>query len=245
MKKLFFLLIIAFIPTTALAQSPLKLVYFQNYAPFSWKVNTQMHGILIDVLNEAIEVRMGIPVSHGGYPWKRAQLMVRWNEADAFATVPTPERRAYTEISTEPVVLATITMFIRKGNPEIEELKKVRTVSDLKPFKLGHYIGSGWAKKNLVDLNVSWSPKLDHVLAKLNEGRIDVFVDTSQVVRYNIKKLGYQDRIIELPNIIDSAPFRLCIGKKSSYVNILSKFDEIIKEMKKDGKLQEIYDNYK
>ncbi len=64
-------------------------------------------------------------------------------------------------------------------------------------------------------------------------------------IRYNIKKLGYQDRIIELPNIIDSAPFRFCIGKKSTYVNILSKFDETIKEMKKDGKLQKIYDNYK
>ena len=94
-------------------------------------------------------------------------------------------------------------------------------------------------------MNVSWSPKLDYVLAMLINGRFDIFVDTSQVVRFNIKKLNYQDQIVELPNIVDSAPFSLCIGKESPYVNILPEFDKTLKDMKKDGILQKIYDKYK
>jgi len=245
MKKAFFLLTIVLISTAASAQKPVNLVYFENYAPFSWKENNQMHGILINVLNEAIQMRMGIPVSHSGYPWARAQNRVKNNKSDAFVTVPTPERKTYTEISTEPIVLATFTLFVKKGNSKIENIRTVKAISDLQKFTLGHYIGSGWAKKNLGNMNVSWTSKLDNTLTMLIKGRFEIFVDTSQVVRFTIKKLNYQGQIVELPNIVDSAPFNLCIGKESPYVNILPKFDKTLKDMKKDGKLQKIYDNYK
>jgi len=244
MKKLLFFLITIFISTPAFPQSTLKLVYFENYSPFSWKENNQMYGILIDVLNEALQTRMGIPVKHEGYPWQRAQIMVKRNIADAFATVPTPERKEYTVISNEPVVLATFTMFINKQSSKIEQFKKIKTIDDLKHFELGQYIGSGWAKKKLSNMKVMWTTKLDSVLKMLLHHRFDIFIDTSQVIRYNIKKMGYQNQIIEIPTILDSAPFSLCIGKKSPYVNILLKFDKTIKEMREDGKLQAIYNKY-
>ena len=245
MKSFLLFLLAICISTPAFSKKTLKLVYFDNYAPFSWKENNQMHGILIDVLHEALQTRMGIPVTHEGYPWKRAQLMVKRNSADAFATVPTPERREYTVISNEPVVLATFKMFINKNDPKIEQYKKIQTINDLKPYKLGQYIGSGWAKKRLANMKVMWTPRLNSVLTMLLHNRFDIFIDTSQVILYNLKEMGYQNQIIELPTILDFVPFKLCIGKKSSYVSILLKFDATIKEMKKDKKLQEIYDKYK
>ena len=245
MKILLLFILTTFISTPAFPKNPLKLVYFESYAPFSWKENNQMHGILIDVLNEALQKRMEIPVIHEGYPWKRAQIMVKRNIADAFATVPTPERKEYTVISNEPVVLATFKMFINKNDPKIEQYKKIKTINDLKPFKLGQYIGSGWAQKSLANMKVMWTSKLDSVLTMLLHNRFDIFIDTSQVIHYNLKQMGYQNQIIELPTILDFVPFKLCIGKKSSYVNTVLKFDTTIKEMKKDNKLQEIYDKYK
>ena len=245
MKNIFILLAIVLFSTSAFAQSSMKLVYFNNYPPFSWVNNNQMNGILIDVLTEAIQNQMGIQVSHEGYPWARAQMMVKLNMADAFVTVPTPERRSYTEISTEPVILATFTLFVSKKNKQMKALQTVKTLSDLTNFNLVHYIGSGWAKKNLGSMIVYWTPTLDKALILLAKNRYDIFIDTSQVVRFNVKKLGYQDQIVELPNIIDTASFNLCIGKKSSYVNILPKFNATIKAMRKNGKLQEIYDKYR
>jgi len=244
MKVILLLIMTTFISTPAFPQSTLKIVYFESYSPFSWKENNQMHGILIDVLNEALQKRMGIPVTHEGYPWKRAQMMVRRNIADAFATVPTPERKEYTVISNEPVILATFTMFINKNDSKTEQFKKIKKIDDLKKFKLGQYIGSGWANKKLANMEVMWTSKLSSVLKMLANQRFDIFIDTSQVVRYNIKKMGYQSQIIEIPTILDSAPFKLCIGKKSPYVHILLKFDETMKEIREEGKLQAIYNKY-
>ncbi len=226
-------------------QEPMKLVYYSNYPPFSWLEDGQMKGILIDVLTEAIQNRMNIPVSHEGYPWARAQYMVKTNDADAFATVPTEERRNYTEISSEPVIQITFTIFLSKNSTMIDELKKVETVSGLADFCHVQYIGSGWAKQNLKDMNVYWTPVLEKALLHIAENRFDVFIDTSQVIRFNIKKLGYQDRIIELPNIIDSNSFNLCIGKDSPFVSILPEFNETIIKLREDGSLQEIYNKYK
>ncbi len=245
MKIIFILLTIVLFFTSAFAQSTMKLVYFNDYSPFSWMENNQMKGILIDALTEAIQTQMGIQVSHKGYPWERAQKMVKFNEADAFVTVPTLERKSYTEISTESVILVTFTLFVSKKNAQIEALKTVKNISDLSNFSLVQNIGSGWATQNPGRMNVRWIPTLDKVLFLIAKDRYDIFVDASQVIRFNIKKLGYQDQILELPNIIDSASFNLCIGKKSPYVNILPKFDATIIEMRKNGKLQEIYDKYR
>lgn len=48
------------------AAEPMKIVYFQDYPPFSWSQNNQMQGILIDVLDEALKNRMDIELSHKG-----------------------------------------------------------------------------------------------------------------------------------------------------------------------------------
>ncbi len=245
MKRMIFLIAITLFSTSAFTENTMKLVYFDNYAPFSWEVNSKMKGVLIDVISEVIETEMGIQVSHEGFPWARAQKMVLINEADAFVTVPTPERRRFTEISTEPVISVNFSLFVAKENTKIETLSNVRTVSDLSGFRLVNYIGNGWAKHKLSSMDLFWVPTLTDVIHLLANNQYDAFVDVSQVVRFNIQKLGYQEKIIEFPNTIESTSFNLCIGKKSPFVSILPKFNEIIRKMKKSGKLQKIYDKYK
>lgn len=229
-------MVIILFSTSAFTKNTMKLVYFDNYAPFSWEVNSKMKGILIDVITEAVEVEMGIQVSHEGYPWARAQKMVLINEADAFVTVPTPERRRFTEISTEPVISVDFSIFVSKENTNIETLNNVKTVSDLSGFRLVNYIGNGWAKHNLSNMDVFWVPTLTDVIHLLANNQYDAFVDVSQVVRFNLQRLGYQEEVIEFSNTIDSTSFNLCIGKKSPYLSILPKFNEIIRKMKKSGK---------
>ncbi|MBA4367072.1 MAG: hypothetical protein C0403_05470 [Desulfobacterium sp.] len=246
MKKFYVLICFFYILSgNAFSKDPMKIVYFDNFQPFSWQENHKMQGILIDVLNEALQKRMGIPLIHEGFPWERAQLLVKKNEADAFATVPTPARLEYTVVCKEPVINSTFTLFVNKNNPRINELKAVKNLSELNKFKLGHYIGSGWAKKNLDKMDIYWCGKLDQTIEMLSRNRIDAFIDVSQVVRYNVKKLKHEDVIIELPTIFDKSPFCLCIGKKSGYSNILNKFDETMKKMEADGTLEKIYQKYK
>ena len=223
----------------------MQLVYFNDYAPFSWEnEQKQMQGILIDVLTEALQNRMKISVSHTGYPWKRAQHLVQQGEADAFCTVPTEERLAYTEVSHEPVIVSTFTVFVRTDHPQLDQIKKIKTLADLKEYTLGHFLGAGWAQQNLEGMNVKWVSDLEAVLRNLAKGRFDLHPKASQVVRFTIKQLGLKQQITEIPVVLDSQPFSLCIGKSSPFVNILPKFDQTLQEMKADGTLQQIYEQY-
>lgn len=245
MKKVALLLACLFFAGPLYAQDTMRLAYFDYFPPFSWQEEGRMRGILVDVLNEAIQERMGIPLSHEAYPWARAQMMVRNGEADAFATIPTPERREYTKVSGEPVIVTNVTLFANVNHEKMEEFKNIKTVSDLKPFSLVDYIGNGWAQENLVDYNVDWSPNIDSVLHKLANNRRDLFVQVSQVANYTIKKLGLEDAIVEISTILDTVSFNLCIGSNSSFIDILPKFDATMIDMRNDGKLREIIDKYK
>ncbi len=245
MQKIILFLICLLLPLPAYAQDTMRMVYFENFPPFSWREDDQMQGILIDVVNEAIQVRMGIPVSHVGYPWARAQKMVRDGEADAFVTIPTLERKEYTQVSSEPVIITKVTLFTNVNHERMEEFKNIKVIPDLKSFMLVDYTGNGWAHENLAGFNVDWSSHMDNVLHKLAHNRGDLFVQVSQVTHYTIKRLGLEDIIVEIPTVLDSATFNLCIGHNSPFIDIIPNFDEIMSDMRNDGKLQEIYDKYK
>ncbi len=252
MKKIlrllsFLLFLILLHHSSAFAKDQLKVVYFHDFKPFSWKdKNGKVQGILIDVLNESLHNRIGIDITHNGYPWARAQLYVKNGEADAFVTVPTPERRTYTIISAEAAISRKATIFTNKGNPAINGLKAVKTVSDLKDFKQIQYIGNGWAKKTFKGVDVRWVPTLTDVLHRLTTGNYDYFASASKVVNYNIRELGYQDKLIEIPDVVlSTAAFHLCIRKHSSYIKLIPKFDKTIREMRRDGTLEKIYSKYK
>ena len=245
MKRAALFLVFFLMATPLYSQDTMRLVYFNNFPPYSWEENNQMQGILVDILTEAIQNRMGISVSHQGYPWARAQRMVRGGEADAFATVPTPERQEYTVISGEPVIFTKIAPFVNRQNPRMDALKEITTISDLQEFSLGHYTGSGWAENNLKGMDLTYAPSLDSTLIMLAMGRFDVFVDASLVIQYRIMELGLKEQIVELPSVLDSETINLCIGKESPFADIVLLFDETMREMREDNTLNETFNKYR
>lgn len=224
----------------------IQLVYFHNYPPFSWDSGDGMQGILIDLLTEVLEKRMGIQTSHTGYPWKRAQLQVKIGLADAFCTVPTPERESYTLISKEPTMLATFTPFIQRYTKRRADLQAIKNLNDLQNFRVGLYLGSGWAKKNLKDrgLDLVETSTLDSTLAMLAADRIDLVIDTSQVLRYRVRELGMQSMLEELPQVLDQAPFSLCIGQNSDFAKIMPAFEEEMRKLRSESRYDAIMGNY-
>jgi polar amino acid transport system substrate-binding protein len=248
MKKLAFLtlfsLILFFQSGVEAAQRTIKIVYFENFPPYSWLEHGKMRGMLIDVVTEAIEKRMGIKVEHEGYPWGRAQQMVKNGEADAFITIPTPERLEYTIASREPVVIATFKPFTWAGNPIIPEVSKARKLSDLKKYKHGTYIGAGWARQKLAGMDVEWFANLDVCLTALKAGRFDLIIDSIHVVRYNIKKLGFRSDIVEIPWVVERVPWTLCVGKQSDMALRMAEFEKTMKAMRKDGSWRKIINRY-
>lgn len=227
----------------------MSFTYYHDYAPFGWEDNGKMRGIYIDTVNEALTNRLGISVEHRGFPWSRAQSMVKEGKADGFCTVITPERLKYSVAAKESLIDVNFKIFAAANNPNLDKLGKVTSIPELQGFKLVDYRGSGWAKENLekAGLNIHWLGKNEQLWKFLAGGRADATVKNEWTTRFSLKKLGYQEKIVELPHPMLAEPtsFHIFIGKKSKFLPYLGKIDEALKNMKADGTMQSILDRYK
>lgn len=229
------------------AKETMLFVYYHDYAPFSWKEDDTMRGMYIDIVNEAFTNRLGIPVIHQGYPWVRAQKMVSAGQADGYCTTITPERLSFSAVTKESIIEVNFKIFTPAKSPRLEQLRKVKSIQELKDFKLADYSGSGWAEKYLSELDIHWLHTNDQIWNFLLKGRADASVKNEWTTNYILKQIGYQDKIIELPHPMNNEPipFHIFIGKASSFVNYIDKLDDTLKTMKHDGTLKRIYDQYR
>lgn len=226
---------------TALPTKPLRLVYFDSFAPFSQRQpDGSMSGIFIDVMNELLAKRLGLALLHEGYPWARAQQMVRNGEADGFVTVPTEERQAYTVASQEWVTQGRFTMFVRRDASTLRErLAKAQGVEALRGLTLGSYLGNGWVKSRFSDKDweVSYASSRSHALRMLAARRFDVLVDSSNATQAALKATGLEQDIVELPPVLESSETRLMLARSSPHIARLPQIDAALRRMKADGTL--------
>lgn len=231
------------ISPVAYAQT-LKVVFSENYVPLSWRKETKMTGILIDILKESLNTRLDIKTTYTGYPWKRAQSLVERGLADAFVTVPTKSRKEFTVCSVEPAVTVDVSIYTHKDNPRMKELLRVKSYADLKDFVGIDYDGNDWAKNKFKHMKMVWARDLLGSYKMLLEKRGDVLVRNTFNYDYYSKNLNLGDSIVRLPTSLSSVAFHLCIRKSSNLINIIPAFDKVIKEMREDGKYEAIVRQY-
>ncbi|MBI9092065.1 MAG: transporter substrate-binding domain-containing protein [Desulfobacterium sp.] len=223
----------------------LKLVYFHDFEPLSWKSeNGEMKGIYIDFMNETLKKRLKIEISHEGYPWARAQKMVQMGRADGFVTFPSQERKKYTRVSREVLTYGEHRIYTAIDSPMIPQLQQANSLGELREFQFVDYIGNGWAKETFKGMNVIWVPTMDRVFEVLAGRKKLIHIGLTPVIRYLIKQGGHADKVCELPQPLDRVPIHLCIGVQSPFTKIIPEFDRVFKEMKKDGTYQNIFERY-
>lgn len=245
--KTLFVLVFVFYSLNTFSGQIMKIVYFESFPPYSWKNEKgEMEGIFIDIANAVLGKEMGITLIHEGYPWARAQNLVKNGEADAFITVPTAIRKEYTISSAEPFLLSPITIFINKYNPKYEDIKKVKSVKDLKTFDILDYLGNGWGDEKLKDYKRIKAVDLKSAFFMLENGRGDLIATDNLVAKYVLSsmKTSNNNGTVELPIILDSVAMSLCISKKSPFKNIISGFDKKIVEFRKKGEIELILKKY-
>jgi len=245
--KTIFLIIVGLVFSHAVnSQEPLKIAHSNQGGPWAWKEQGLYKGLIVDIANEALSNRMNLEISHHLFPWKRAQHSVRTGVMDALITNYTEERKQYTIASSELITNIRRSIFVKKNNPIIPKLKDVQYLPQLTGYSMGNYSGNGWAEKNLTDMQVTWGNSSISVLKMLSHNRFDIYIANPISTRFKLKNHGINN-IVMLPNeILDIKPsrFRLLIRKDSEYTEILPRFDEVIKNMKKEGTLQKIINKY-
>jgi polar amino acid transport system substrate-binding protein len=229
----------------AQTRAPMRMAYYDGAEPLSWLgEDSKMRGILVDTMEAVAHKHLRIQLTHEGFPWARAQLRVQRGESDAFCTIPTAERMTYSIASIEPMISLPFVMYAKVDGKRMEEIKRVTKIGDLQPFVHVSYIGSGWAKQHLSEMNLRSVPKVEDAVKMVAVGDADIFIDNQLTTRVAIKNMGLQSQIVELPQVLDHTQFHLCIRKESHFVKILPEFDRILKSLRRDGTLGAITAKY-
>lgn len=229
----------------AVAPAELKMVYFDDFAPYSWRDEQgKMRGLMIDLMDQ-VAAQMGLPITHEGYPWQRAQKLVRMQQADGFVTIATEERRTYTLIVTEPVASTDLTLFTRQGHPQMAAFLRAKGLGDLKTFTFLDYFGNGWSKQNLVGFTVHRTNNVDNIFKMLAAGRGDLIVTDPLVARFKLNELGLSGQVVEVPLMVASTPFNLCIGKHSRFNTLIAEFNSTLQQLRSKGELARITARYR
>lgn len=222
---------------------PLRIAYNEDWNPYSYRdTDGATRGILVDVLEEALVRRMGLKVEHYSYPWNRVQLHVQQGIQDAFITVPTEERLAYSVSSSETAFVVEMRAFVAPASPRYSMLLKMRTISEFAQFKVCDIYGNGWAKRlyETNQIEVTWFRNNQIAMEQIQYGNCDLSMGATEVGLKIIRDLGMGERLTVLPKIFDSMVFTLMINKDSPYVAILPEFDRTISAMRISGTIERI-----
>ena len=231
-------------------KSPFRWVDDENYPPLIYRgPDGKPAGIFYEIVDEAFQ-RMGIPHKVRLYPWPRAQKIVIEGGADGLVTALTKKRKRYF-VASDPILLASEEIFANRNNPRIDEIMAIRSLKQLRSFRVVETIGSGWTEENLQGAKIIWVPDMDNAFFMLIKGRADVYIANGFTGAYFIRKKirigdslseGYRQIIVN-PYPLSTIAFRLLIRKGSPYVKIIDDFNKTIHQMQLDGTIQHIIEN--
>ena len=248
LTRLISLLMLCLFSLSALAKPSMTIVYYEDFPPYSFRDQQgNMTGIFVDITNQVLNEKMGIELIHRGYPWERAQRMVQHGQADAFITVATTNRLAYTDASTEPVIVGPMNLFVHQNNDKLEQIKNVQTVDDLRPFTIIDYQGNHWGNQHFPEERFRrlLASNLSNVLTMLAHGRGDVVATDKIVADYLMAQLNLQALIVELPIILAEVEFSLCIGKSSPFNSLLPEFNQQMAQFREQGHVDTVLAHYR
>lgn len=213
-----------------------------DYPPVSMGSGTKLVGITHDILIEVFRHHPEFEISIEGYPWARAQEMVKNGSSDAMATAVTDARKLYANPSKHAVFTSNFKPFTYASNPNISKFLKYKNIKDFSSASVCEYSSSGWAKDHLVSVikEMVYSNSIITKFGMLWKKRCDIAVDSDLIFRYLLKENKDLHGLIELPIVFEKVDFHFLVSKLSKNPEILGIFDREIIKMKKDGRLNKI-----
>ena len=224
--------------------APIRLVFSHELAPLSYVEDGKVKGIMVDVAEEVFGKRLGLDVIATGYPWQRAQEMVRDGEADGFITVATEERAEYANCGRVPVIRADLHPIVQRGGKQVAAIGKAKNLADLRPFAIVSYAGNGWAKQNLAGFNVFDAQNFQSSLRGVANGRGDLALGTAISSSYYMQAPDVRGKLEVLPLVVDTYLYVLCISKDSLHAAKLQEFERVLEVLRSDGGYAPILQRY-
>ena len=241
-KHVIALIMFAVLLPAGASADEITLAVLGDFAPFQWEEAGKVTGIDADIIREVCR-RLKIEVEFQVMSWKKALKSAENGDVSGLAASLYNEKRAeYLYYTKESVHIQKNIIMIRKGNNI-----KIKGFDDLKNIKIG------------VVRDFSYGPEFDSIrgldkvvctdqkqlVQLLAAGRVDAAMGSQMPLMFNARQLGVQDAL-EVAYVVTEYPAYSVFSKASGEKGELlaRKFDTILREIKKEGLVQKIMDNY-
>jgi polar amino acid transport system substrate-binding protein len=200
-------------------------------------------GVAVDIVRKVMS-NLDHSVNIRVLPWTRAMMKVRTGEADGiFTAFKNAEREEFLNFSDEILISQLVFFYKKKGTPftyngDVSSIagKRIGVVSTI---SYGRVFDGYRAKVNIQRVN-----KLEHNLIKLIKGRVDLIPSSYDVAEYTIRKLGISDKVIRLPQMVESLPSYIAFSKTKNLDMLRVDFDAELRRIKESGEYLEIMKKY-
>lgn len=217
----------------------------ENLPPKIFMENGKLRGTYVDIITTICK-RMKVEPVFVQYPWPRAVIMVRDGKVDAiFPPLKTKEREEFLYFPTEPVSHTRNVIFARK----VRNIK-VKQMEDLQHLVVGindqYSYGPRFDNyKNKLTLDISRTEEMQiNKLTHQGHIRMDVAAASEEAFKFLSSKLG-QANDLEVVYVLSEAPSYVAFSRaKPKNKKLAQDFSRILKQLRKEGVIQEINDRY-
>lgn len=250
MKFLILILIFLFYTNVYASNNRIiKIAYYENYYPFSFRDNAHLKGLFIDIANYILEEKMHYKVISEGFPWERAQEYVKKGDYDSHITLKTKDRENFLTFNNIPIFISETVLAYSSTNPKKDQIKAISSKDSLKKFVINGYIGDKYLNNNFSindGFNIDFSSDIETSLKKLSANRGDVMIIGTSIFEQLIKKNNIKSLKIKKIFWLDNT-LKYYFSIRKSYLKsekIVKEFDLNLINSKKSGKINKFYLKY-
>ena len=252
----FLFLLFFSLPAQAL-QPPTNITIIgdRNYAPYSYEKDGIATGLYVDILQAVFSHLEDHQVTLKMEPWKRGLSMIK--EGTKLAIFPPyywSEKRPYISEYSEPIYKEQVVSICNKQRLRSTDMK---WPIDYQGFKVGTnrgFLAPGPEFFKLVDqdkITLVETQNSDTALRLLSLKRIDCYVNSKLTIQWSINNL---ERNVLHRNLSENLAYTSIISENNAYIGyskayleknssdrgFISEVDQIIRDMKDKGELQNI-----
>ncbi len=201
-------------------------------------------GLIVKVMEELFR-RIDQPLRMELCPWKRCIYMVQNQRADGLMlTVKTAEREKFAYFA-EPFFINKIHFYHTLGRDF-----SWNNFSDLKGLAIGVVAGSKYSQE-FQDAIVEFDLQVETVTSiainfnKLKAGHIDITPVLDVVAMEIIEgNHAFHQQFVSAEKPLRTSAMQMAIARSSSLMDYTDSIDQTIREMKEDGTVERIYNEY-
>lgn len=230
----------------AFAQTPIQLVTL-DYPPYIETRQDELSGVAIELV-ESIFAELNQPITIEVLPWARALSLVEYGRADAiFTAFKTPSRERFAHFSDQVLFVQNISLVVRSSSSISSQDFFTQDHSTLALCVVNRVSYGNQFDQLLIENRFRRVFKRDSAeeCARLvRAGRVDVWVNNEFGARSILVTEGLEQELQVLSPPLEATASYIAFSQRRGHQALLNRFDEVLRQMKQDGRYQALIDAY-